>query len=102
MWGGLSDWCDYSGTIDGKAAGVAVFDDPRNPSRAAWHVRGYGLMAANPFGRGHAGFPARKGQTELVKLAKGDHLKLRYGIYAHDGNAEKGQVAAAYEQFKKN
>jgi len=61
MWGKVSDWHDYSGTVNGKQAGIAIFDHPSNPSRAAWHTRAYGLMAANPFGRAKSGFPARKG-----------------------------------------
>ncbi len=101
VWGMLSDWCDYSGDIDGKRAGIAIFDAPTNKPRAAWHSRGYGLMAANPFGRAASGFPARKGEIELVKLAKGEHLKLRYGIYLHAGDAKDGKVAEAFEQFSK-
>lgn len=98
VWGKPADWHDYSGTIDGKPAGLAVFDDPRNPVRANWHTRAYGLMAANPFGRAGS-FPSQKGMTELVKLAEGDHLKLRYGIYAHAGDAAAGQVAEAFRAF---
>ena len=26
-----------------------------------------------------------KGKTDLVKMAKGDHLKFRFGILLHDG-----------------
>jgi hypothetical protein len=98
-WGRLADWCDYSGVIDGKSAGVAIFDDPANPHRACWHVRGYGLMAANPFGRAKSNFPDRAGKTETVRLAKGDHLKLRYGLYAHDGDVKTGKVAEAFARF---
>lgn len=100
VWGYISDWNDYSGTIDGKTAGIAVFDDPKNP-RPAWHTRAYGLMAANPFGRAHAAFPDTKTVTEPVKIAKDGHLKLRYGIYAHDGDVAAGKVAETYETFKK-
>ncbi|HEV3145041.1 MAG TPA: PmoA family protein [Gemmataceae bacterium] len=99
IWGYRSDWCDYSGEIGGKVAGITIFDDPKNPYRACWHARAYGLMAANPFGRNHSGFPAMKGQTELVKLKKGEHLKLRYGIYMHTGDAESGKVAEAFKVF---
>lgn len=99
VWGMTADWCDYFGTIGGKHAGIAVFDHPTNPYRAAWHARGYGLMAANPFGRGESGFPSRKGTSDLVKLAKGDHLKLKYGIYAHGGDTTSGRVAEAYQKF---
>lgn len=101
VWGMLSDWCDYSGEIGGKLAGIALFDDPKNQPRAGWHSRGYGLMAANPFGRSHSGFPARKGQSDLVKLAKGEHLKLRYGVYLHAGDAKEGKVAEAFAHFSR-
>jgi hypothetical protein len=99
VWGYAADWVDYFGKISGKTAGVAVFDDPHNPFRAAWHARGYGLLAANPFGRSGSGFPSQKGKRDLVKLAKGDHLKLRYAIYAHDGNTTAGHVAEASRAF---
>src|SRR5262245_60771442 len=61
VWGMLSDWCDYSGFVGDKHVGIAVFDAPTNKPRAGWHSRGYGLMAANPFGRNGSGFPGRKG-----------------------------------------
>ena len=101
LWGRKSLWCDYSGTLDGKAVGIAVFDDPNNPYPACWHSRGYGLMAANPFGRARSGFSAMKGNTELVKLAKGQHLKLRYGILLHTGDVKEGKVADYFKEFVK-
>jgi len=101
IWGYRSKWCDYSGTIDGKVAGITIFDDPSNKYSAAWHSRGYGLMAANPFGRDHSGFPVTKGKTELVKIPKGEHLKLRYGILVHPGDVKEGKVAEAFEKFVK-
>ncbi len=101
VWGYRSKWNDYSGTMDGKEAGIALFEDPANKYHAAWHSRGYGLMAANPFGRDKAGFPSTKGQTDLVKLPKGEHLKLRYGIFVHNGDVKDGKVAEAFEKFVK-
>jgi hypothetical protein len=100
-WGQLSDWCDYSGTIDGKRVGIAIFDDPKNSSRAGWHSRGYGLMGANPFGRTKAAFPAVKGRQDLVELIPGQHLHLRYGVLVHEGGTEDGNVAAYYQRFLK-
>jgi hypothetical protein len=98
-WGQRSAWCDYSGPIDGKLVGLALFDDPKNLP-ACWHVRGYGLMAANPFGRDkHAKFPGVKGNNDLVRLKKGEHLQLRYGMLLHEGDAVSGEVAAAYQRF---
>ncbi len=99
IWGQRSLWCDYSGTLGGKAVGLTIFDHPKNPHPACWHSRGYGLSAANPFGRAKSGFPAMKGQTDLVKLAKGETLKLRYGILLHVGDVNVGKVAEHFKQF---
>ena len=100
LWGHEAAWIDYYGPIGGKTAGIAVFDTSKNPHPAAWHARGYGLLAANPFGRERSGFPARKARKDLVRLEKGEQLKLRYGMYIHDGDTKTGQVAEAYRQFE--
>jgi len=100
IWGNPSPWCDYFGSINGKTAGIAVFDDPANKPGAVWHARGYGLMAANPFGRDKS-FPSQKGNATLFKLAKGENLKLRYGILLHTGDTKDAKVDAIYEVFKK-
>lgn len=99
MWGKRADWHDYSGAVDGKLVGVALFDHPKNPARAAWHTRAYGLLAANPFGR--AAFPGTRDEKELVRLAKGGHLKLRYGILIHAGNVKDARVAERFAEFAK-
>jgi hypothetical protein len=101
VWGLASAWCDYSGPVEDGIAGITIFADPGNPYPTCWHSRGYGLSAANPFGREKAGFPDMAGKKDLVKLAKGDHLKLRYGLYLHAGDVKGGKVAEAFEEFKK-
>jgi hypothetical protein len=100
-WGLKSAWCDYSGPSDGETVGLTIFADPNNPYPSCWHSRSYGLMAANPFGRDHSGFPDMKGNKDLVKLAKGQHLRLRYGILLHDGDVKAGKAAEHYEEFVK-
>lgn len=100
VWGYPAAWVDYSGTVDGKAVGITVFDHPNNP-KASWHARAYGLNAANPFGREASGFPSQKGKTELLKIEKGSELKLKYAVYAHTGDTKTGKVAEVYEGFKK-
>jgi hypothetical protein len=103
-WGRISAWCDYSGPVGGETAGIALFAGPDNSLPSCWHSRAYGLMAANPFGRAKSGFPDMKGKKDkkdLVRLDKGEHLKLRYGIFVHLGDVKEGKVAEAYELFKK-
>ncbi len=47
-WGRSASWCNYSGMIDGKKYGIAVFDNENNERYpTAWHIRDYGLFAAN-------------------------------------------------------
>jgi hypothetical protein len=98
-WGRQSAWCDYSGPSAGKTVGLAILDHPANRYPACWHCRGYGLMAANPFGRAKSGFPAEKGDTSLARLAKGEHLRLRYGLLIHPGDAKEGRVAEYFDRF---
>ena len=98
-WGQVSAWCDYSGPIDDKEAGIAILADPKNPYPTCWHSRGYGLMAANPFGRAKSGFPVMKGRNDLVKMEKGEHLEFRYGLLLHDGDAVSGDVAGFFRRF---
>jgi hypothetical protein len=99
-WGQVSAWCDYTGPIGDKTLGIAILSDPKNPHPAVWHTRGYGLHAANPFGRGKS-FPSMKGRDDLVRIAKGDSLHFRYGVLVHEGDTESGRVAAYYRQFVK-
>ena len=99
VWGLQSRWCDYSGPVNDHIVGIAILDHPKNPYRACWHARGYGLMAANPFGRQRSGFPAVRGRTDLVHLNRGEHLHLRYGILIHRGDARRGRVEEHYRTF---
>lgn len=97
-WGRAAEWVDYHGTIDGKPAGIVVFDMPdsfRHPTR--WHVRTYGLFAANPFG--NADFPAGDPPQGEMRLAKGEELKLHYRVLFYSGDRTAGQLAEIYREL---
>jgi hypothetical protein len=64
-WGKTAAWCDYSGWVDKKFAGVTIMPHPDNFRSCWWHTRDYGFMTANPFGR--AAFGA--GRTSQVQVA---------------------------------
>ena len=96
-WGKRSRWVDYSGPVNGKTVGITVFDHPSSLAHPCrWHVRTYGLFAANPFGQHHfiGGEP-----TAGVTLEKGESLKLRYLVLLHEGNADVDQIEAVWKQF---
>lgn len=99
-WGKPAPWCDYSGTTEGKQIGVAIFDHPKNPSHPTWwHVRDYGLFAANPFGKHD--FEKLKDQPNAgdITIPAGGELVLRYRIFFHRGDVESARVAQHYENY---
>jgi hypothetical protein len=82
-------WVDYSGVVGGKKVGVAVMNHPssfRYPSD--WHVRAYGLFAANPW--------ILKGENTLQK---GESLTLKWRVYTHEGDAAAGKVADVFAGY---
>ena len=90
-WGRASQWVDYSGKAGGRHRGVAILDHPmnlRHPTR--WHVRGYGLFAANPFALG----AYKKGldRDGSYTVPAGGELLFRYRVVLHKGDAAGGRV----------
>ena len=99
VWGKASDWVDYTGTVDGEKLGIAILDHPQNSRRARWHVRAYGLFAANPFGRNT--FAKEKGEDGSVVLDKGAKLHFRYRIVIHPGDAKDAGIASIWTAYSK-
>ena len=98
-WGTAAEWVDYYGPVDGKVQGVAIFDAPQNPRHpTTWHVRDYGLFAANPFGLHDFQKSQPKGAGDL-KLAAGERATFRYRFVFHNGDEKAGQVAELYREF---
>lgn len=97
-WGKMAQWCDYSGFVDGNKVGIAIFDWHKNFRYPTyWHVRDYGLMTANIFGRGtFEGDPSKDGSWTLPA---GEKLSLCYRIYVHVGDAKDGHVREKYHDY---
>ena len=97
-WGKASPWVDYSGPIGDQIYGVAIFDHPSNPKHPTyWHVRAYGLFAANIFGE-HDFFsdPERDGS---ITIEPGESIDFRYLVVIHPGDAEEADVASRYSSW---
>jgi hypothetical protein len=98
-WGKRAKWCDYYGPVEGKTVGVAIFDHPQNPRHPTWwHVRDYGLFAANPFGQHDFERLPDKSAGNLVVPA-GKSITFRYRFYLHEGNDEQAKVAEKYKAY---
>ena len=97
-WGTPAEWVDYCGPIAGETVGIAIMCHPesfRHPTR--WHVRPYGLFAANPFGEADF-LPAPKKQGTFV-LKHGEMLCLRYRVLFHKGNTCEAGIEEQYKVF---
>jgi hypothetical protein len=99
-WGKPADWVDDHGTIDGDKLGVAIFNHPssfRYPT--GWHVRTYGLFAANPFAE--RAFGNKSANAVSYTLPKGEKLVLCYRVFLHPGDEKQGKVAEAFADYAK-
>ena len=97
-WGKPAPWCDYSGIVEGKEVGIAIFDNQENPRYpTGWHVRNYGLMTANCFAWKHYR-PEAKVKGDMA-FKKGSKTTWRYRLYVHNGNAAKGRVAERFMDY---
>jgi len=84
-------WADNYGTIDGKALGVCFMNHPasyRFPTD--WHVRNYGLFAANAF------------MLQADTLKPDQPITFKYRVYIHAGDPTAGKVAAVYAGYANN
>jgi hypothetical protein len=101
-WGKRADWCDYYGPVDGKIVGVGFFDHPSNPRHPTWwHVRDYGLFAANPFGQ-HDFEGLQDKQAGNLTVPAGQSVTFRYRFYFHTGNEVQAKVAERYQEYVKS
>jgi len=98
-WGTRGNWCDYYGPVEGQMAGIAIFDHPGNPRHPTWwHVRTYGLFAANPFGQSMFEKLPDKNAGDFT-IPAGKSTTFRYRFYFHPGDTEKAHVAEHYAAY---
>jgi hypothetical protein len=97
-WGKRAAWCDYYGPVNGQTVGVAIFDHPSNPVHPTyWHVRDYGLFAANPFGVHD--FEKKKAGAGDLTVPAGKSVTFKYRFYLHQGDEQQAKVAERYKEY---
>lgn len=98
-WGQPAKWVDYYGPVGGETMGIAILDHPSNPAHPVrWHVRPYGLFAANPFTR--QAFDASQ-PAGSITVPKGESLTMRYRTVFHRGDEKEGRVEERWADFAK-
>lgn len=97
-WGKRAAWVAYSGVVEGRELGVAIFDHTSNLRHPTWwHARDYGLVAANPFGAHD--FEGRPAGTGDYLVGRAQPLRFRYRLLIHDGKWTESQLADAYTEY---
>lgn len=97
-WGQPADWVDYHGPIDGQTVGIAILNHPSSfgyPTR--WHVRTYGLFAANPFGL--RAFSSDKTSNGSSTLPRGETITVRYRVLLHRGDDRDARVDDRFSSY---
>ncbi len=84
-------WCDYSGRITNDAdgfAGITLMNHPGNPQNpTAFHVRKDGWMGACLI------------PGEPLQVTDTKKLRVRYGLWVHDGIMTQAQSEAQWKAF---
>ena len=97
-WGKRAAWCDYFGPVEGKTVGIAIFDHPQNPQHPTWwHVRDYGLFAANPFGVHD--FEKKPAGSGNLTIPAGQSVTFRYRVLLHEGDDRQAEIARRYQEY---
>ena len=97
-WGKASAWVDYVGPVKDKTVGIAIINHPgsfRYPT--TWHVRPYGLFAANPFGWHDFGRTERGDYT----IKSGEAIEFLYRVVLHEGDTQSVNVPALADAYSK-
>ena len=99
-WGKRARWVTYTGPASGRECGVTILDHPANLRHPTyWHVRGYGLFTANPFGISY--FTDDPKQNGSHVLQAGERLRFRYRVLVHDGVLQKVIIEKAFAEFRR-
>lgn len=97
-WGQPASWVSYTGPVGEKTYGISMFCHPSSfnfPHR--WHVRTYGLFAANPFGL--KSFDNSAESADGVRLKQSEKLQLCYRILLHEGILDSQSLDSVFQEY---
>jgi hypothetical protein len=99
-WALPAKWVDYTGPVDGETVGIAIMSHPKSfRPLPRWHVRTYGLFAANPFFQKDALDKIAAAKQGEYTIKKGDSITLRYRVLLHSGKTDPAQIDRAFTEF---
>lgn len=104
-WGRKTAWTAYQGPLTVSQpdettpqGGIVIMSHPDSSvPECRWHVRSYGLFAANPFGVKE--FSHEDQAVRVSRLADDEELTLRYRVVFYSGLVEPGVIPRWYASF---
>jgi hypothetical protein len=98
VWGTRARWVALSGRVGDEDVVLLILDHPKNPGHPTyWHARGYGLFAANPFGR--KAFTGGKEKDAPYTLNPGQSAAFRHRLVILPGPLSVERAEAAWKEF---
>lgn len=99
IWGTIGKWAAVTGKLGKEDVTVAIFDSPKNRN-FPWYmmVRGYGLLAVNPFGRKQ--FDPDKAESEFT-LAAGRSISFWHRLLVLPQKASREAIEKEFQAFVK-
>ena len=99
IWGTLGKWASVSGKIGAENVTVAVFDSPKNLNfPSSMMIRGYGLLALNPFGR--KAFEPNAEPRKFI-LERGKAITFRHRLVIMSEKSNSANLEKFYQDFIK-
>ena len=98
VWGKRSKWMALQGEVDGEATVITIMHHPTSTEYPTyWHARGYGLFAANPFGRKDF---VKGSEPQNFTLKKGTAATFRFRVLIHSGGPMTAKaIEANFQEF---
>lgn len=97
-WSKPARWCVYYGPVKEQPVSIAIFDHPSNPRHPTrWHVRDYGLFAANPFGLKH--FDKQATESGNLEIEDGKSITFHYRFVFLKGEPQGDKIEALFQSY---
>lgn len=98
VWGKRARWMALTGRVGDEDITLVLLDHPKNPGYPTyWHARGYGLLAANPFGA--KAFTNGKENAPAHSLEAGAQARFRHRLLILPGSFTVENAEAAWQAF---
>lgn len=96
-WATRARWTILTGAIGSEPVTIAMLDHPQNPGFPTyWHVRGYGLFAANPLGQKVF---SKGTETLNLTIEPRASVTFRYRVLVLEGSATPDRIDREYGAF---